>query len=212
MELRDKNGLTEKEFLAKYRPGDYERPSVTVDMLVFAAPGLSMPANRHLLADGTLKLLMIRRGGHPFLGCYALPGGFVNSSETVLTAAKRELWEETHAQGIPLRQLYTFSRPGRDPRTWVMSCAHLAVLDTDHIPVKAGDDADRAEWFTVTLTEDQGTGRYELTLSNGSVTLSASLSCPALFEEEACVVHQSSGIAFDHSQMILCALKALFHF
>ena len=39
--LRDKNGLTEEEFLARYRPGDYPRPSMTVDMLIFAAPGLS---------------------------------------------------------------------------------------------------------------------------------------------------------------------------
>ena len=35
-ELRkNKNGLTEKEFLAQYNPGHYERPSVTVDMLLF---------------------------------------------------------------------------------------------------------------------------------------------------------------------------------
>ena len=39
--LLDKNGLTEEEFLARYRPGDYPRPSMTVDMLIFAAPGLS---------------------------------------------------------------------------------------------------------------------------------------------------------------------------
>ena len=32
MELVDKNGLTEEEYLKNYRPGDYERPSVTVYM------------------------------------------------------------------------------------------------------------------------------------------------------------------------------------
>ena len=36
MELKNEDGLTEKEFLAQYRPGNYERPSVTVDMLIFA--------------------------------------------------------------------------------------------------------------------------------------------------------------------------------
>ena len=30
----DVNGLTEREFLAEYKPGDYDRPSVTVDMMV----------------------------------------------------------------------------------------------------------------------------------------------------------------------------------
>ena len=33
-ELKNKNGLTEKEFLEQYKPGDYERPSNTVDMLL----------------------------------------------------------------------------------------------------------------------------------------------------------------------------------
>ena len=36
-ELRDKNGLTEKEYLAAYRPGDYVKPSVAVDMVIFSA-------------------------------------------------------------------------------------------------------------------------------------------------------------------------------
>ena len=35
LEHRNVDGLTEKEFLAQYRPADYERPSVTVDMLLF---------------------------------------------------------------------------------------------------------------------------------------------------------------------------------
>lgn len=35
MEQRNQEGLTEKEFLLQYHPGNYERPSVTVDMLIF---------------------------------------------------------------------------------------------------------------------------------------------------------------------------------
>ena len=31
-ELRDKSGLTEAEFLARYNAGDYERPSVAADL------------------------------------------------------------------------------------------------------------------------------------------------------------------------------------
>ena len=31
---KDKDGLTEKEFLKDYKAGDYERPSVTADILV----------------------------------------------------------------------------------------------------------------------------------------------------------------------------------
>ena len=60
MELVDKNGLTEEEYLKNYRPGDYERPSVTVDMLIFAVdkkkksslPGLLGAAGRICGNDG----------------------------------------------------------------------------------------------------------------------------------------------------------------
>ena len=85
-------------------------------------------------------------------------------------------------KGIPLRQLYTFSKPGRDPRTWVMSCAHLAVLDTGQIPTEAGDDASETRWFTVTLNrkgEDcQKDLLYELRLEDGDTVLSSSLFVP----------------------------------
>ena len=33
-EKRNADGLNEAEFLAAYSPGDYERPSVTVDVLL----------------------------------------------------------------------------------------------------------------------------------------------------------------------------------
>ena len=36
MLLRDRDGLTEAEFLAAYRASDYPRPSVACDMAVFA--------------------------------------------------------------------------------------------------------------------------------------------------------------------------------
>ena len=34
-ELRDRNGLTEAEYLSSYEPGDYVRPSVAADMVIF---------------------------------------------------------------------------------------------------------------------------------------------------------------------------------
>ena len=50
-ERRNKDGLTEKEFLEQYNPGHYERPSVTVDMLLF---GMSRDLK-------CLKVLLIKR-------------------------------------------------------------------------------------------------------------------------------------------------------
>ena len=53
MELRDKNGLTEREFLTSYNPDKYPKPSVTADAAIFVHSGEQW------------QLLLIRRGGHP---------------------------------------------------------------------------------------------------------------------------------------------------
>ena len=66
MELKNEDGLTEKEFLAQYRPGNYERPSVTVDMLIFAVDPEA--------EDEDPELLLIRRRNHPCIGQWAMPG------------------------------------------------------------------------------------------------------------------------------------------
>ena len=68
--------MTEEEFLAQYKPGDYERPSVTVDMLIFT-----------INKDQKLELLLIKRGGHPCRGKWAIPGGFVDMNESLDEAA-----------------------------------------------------------------------------------------------------------------------------
>ena len=68
-EIRDRNGLTLEEYLAGCKAGNYPRPSVTADIMVFSQEAESW------------RLLMIRRGGHPFLGCLALPGGFAEPGE-----------------------------------------------------------------------------------------------------------------------------------
>ena len=55
MEKRNADGLTEKEFLEKYCPGDYDRPSVSVDMMILAM-------DKSL---GSLRTLLVQRRNHP---------------------------------------------------------------------------------------------------------------------------------------------------
>jgi len=144
--LRDANGLTEEEFLAGYDAGDYERPSIATDMVIFTVAG-EKEENYRKLPKQTLRVLLIRRAGHPYLGHWALPGGFVRPNETADQAATRELFEETGVDRVYLEQLHTFSDVGRDPRTWVVSCSYMALIDSRGLQVQAGDDADRAAWF-----------------------------------------------------------------
>lgn len=118
---------------------DYPRPALTVDVVLVAGP----------LADP--YVLLIRRAREPFLGMWALPGGFVEELEPLERAARRELAEETGlAVDGPLNQIGTFGDPGRDPRGWVVTAAFAARLaDGDPPMPHPGDDAASAEWHPV---------------------------------------------------------------
>ncbi|MCC8131012.1 MAG: NUDIX hydrolase [Oscillospiraceae bacterium] len=192
MELRDKNGLTEAEFLASYSPKNYPRPSLTADAVIFTG------------SKDNLSLLLIKRGGHPFLGCYALPGGFVNPNETVEQAARRELNEETGLTETKMSLVGVYSKPGRDPRTWVVSTAFYAYLENGVNPT-AGDDASDAKLFTLEYQLDSDTCHF--TLTNGEDKLSGS----AKFSQDGMPteITESQGLAFDHVAIIVDAIRKL---
>ncbi len=207
MHLHDLDGLTEQAYLTQYNPGDYARPSVASDIVIFTVADLPEP-NRRKLTGKELCVLLIRRGGHPYLNCWALPGGFVRPAETVGAAAYRELLEETGVNSGHLEQLYTFSTPGRDPRTWVMSCAHMALVDGKSILPKAGDDASDASWFRLTFGAS-GNGRYRLTLTHGDISLSALVTQAPDADCEGMKIVENQGLAFDHAKIIACAVQRL---
>lgn len=115
----------------------YPRPCVTVDAALIAK------------RDNETNILLIKRGNEPFIGLWALPGGFVDMDETCEVAAVRELEEETSLSGIPLTQFRTYSTVNRDPRHRTISVIYYAFVDKDDLKAKAGDDATEAEWFNV---------------------------------------------------------------
>ncbi|UHA71884.1 NUDIX hydrolase [Paenibacillus sp. 481] len=222
-DLRDENGLTEQEFLQQYRAGDFERPSVATDMVIFTVTDTE-ESNYRKLPKKQLRVLLIKRKGHPFLGKWALPGGFVRPTETTEQAAKRELKEETNVDNVYLEQLYTFSEPGRDPRTWVMSCSYMALIDSTRVQVKAGDDAAEAAWFNVNyrlmmeqkeLLEDGyvRTKQYELKLIGEHETLTAIVESKMIRTDassaEEYMIVANEGLAFDHAKMLSCAIERL---
>src|SRR5690349_19996418 len=80
----------EQEFLTAYNPADYERPSVTVHMVIFR------------LWDIDLKVLLVKRRYAPYQGMWALPGGFINMEESLEAAALRELKDEVGVENVYL--------------------------------------------------------------------------------------------------------------
>jgi len=116
---------------------NHPHPAVTVDGVVFG------------FDDADLKLLLVRRKSEPCKGAWALPGGFVEISEGLEEAARRELREETGIGELYLEQLYTFGEPKRDPRERVISVAYYALVKLSEHTVRAASDAIEVAWFPV---------------------------------------------------------------
>ncbi|HBF87962.1 MAG TPA: NUDIX hydrolase [Bacteroidales bacterium] len=112
---------------------EYPRPAVTVDCIIIR---------------NTLKpeILLIKRKFEPFKDSWALPGGFVDSNETLEQAAIRELEEETNITDIDLLQMHAFSELNRDPRGQTISIVFYGFTHSSHVAV-ANDDAKEVNWF-----------------------------------------------------------------
>ena len=126
-----------------YVPGDplpwhykYEHMAVTTDCVIFT------------YEDWKLKVLLVRRGGEPYKGDWAFPGGFLRNDESAEEGALRELFEETALEpSSPIVEFGVFSDPDRDPRERVITIAWYALVKPSE--VTGGDDADEAAWFPV---------------------------------------------------------------
>jgi len=94
------------------------------------------------------KILLIQRDQPPFEGQWAFPGGFVDIDETLDEAASRELEEETGLKNITLKQFYSFSDIGRDPRHRTVTVVYYAYVDGKNNKINAGSDASNAKWFS----------------------------------------------------------------
>ena len=143
----------EKEFLAGYDLTKYDRPSVAADVVVFSVMKDDECEDVRRLQEKRLKILLIRRGGFPYKGSWAMPGGFCRKGEDVIDSARRELCEETGIDDAYVKLVGVYGEPDRDPRGWVISSTYMALMNGRACRLKAGDDAQDARWFTVELTD-----------------------------------------------------------
>ena len=113
----------------------YPRPAVTADCIV-------------ITREAEPKVLLIQRGGEPFKGAWAFPGGFIDMDETTEQCAIRELEEETGLRVSDIKQIGAYSKVDRDPRGRTITVAYLTIID-EPIAVTGQDDAANAEWWPV---------------------------------------------------------------
>ena len=115
----------------------YPRAALTTDAIIYVE------------IEKSTFVLLIKQGNEPFKNRWALPGGFIEMDETLETACKRELKEETGLIVEKMNQFKTYDAINRDPRYRTISVVFSAKLNVKH-KVVGGDDAVNAEWFPVT--------------------------------------------------------------
>jgi 8-oxo-dGTP diphosphatase len=105
-------------------------------------------------------ILLVERGGHPLKGYWSLPGGLVETGESLDQAVRREILEETGLRVKPVEMFGIFERVMRDAR----GRAEYHYLLLDYVckviggKLKAGDDVARVEWV-----RRQRLGDYQMT-------------------------------------------------
>lgn len=197
MIMTNKKGQTFSEFMKEYKKKHYGKVAVTVDNVLFS------------ICDERLSVLLVKRGDFPYIGEWALPGGFLDDDESCEEAAARELYEETGIDGVELEQLYTVSTPNRDPRCKTVSNCFMGVLEN---PVEAygDDDVADAQWFAVDFAAKDDL--YELVLK-GEESLNAVMQIKRCkngkIDINNSVIISQVGLAFDHAKLILYAIESL---
>ncbi|MBI5560831.1 MAG: NUDIX hydrolase [Deltaproteobacteria bacterium] len=97
-----------------------------------------------IIESGDNGVVLIERKNPPY--GWALPGGFVDTGETLEDAARREAREET---GLDVRlrtQLHAYSGPQRDPRFHTITVVFAAEVSGG--APRAGDDAKGVKVFS----------------------------------------------------------------
>jgi 8-oxo-dGTP diphosphatase len=110
--------------------------------------------------DGRMLLAQRAKGPTTAVGRWGFPGGMHEVGETLLTAAQRELKEETGIDAMPKRVIDAFDVIGKDPdgrirAHYVLVCVVLDWVSGEGLPI---EDATAVGWYTA----DEALAKLEL--------------------------------------------------
>ena len=133
---------------------DYDRPSLTTDMVVFRIHNIQS-TNSRKNAYKRLQVLLIERSTEPQKGKWSLPGGFVNIDEEIGANALRKLKEKTGVVGnFYTEQLYTWGDIDRDKRGRVISVSYMGLVKPETYSNSGGTEKQRWVDLEIALQED----------------------------------------------------------
>lgn len=127
----------------------YANLALSTDILIFSVSKGNAKTCRNL-SEKYFSILLIKRNKEPFKDKWCLPGGFVETNETLDMAADRILAKETNLHNIYKEQLYTFGEIERDPRMRVISTSYMALIDKEQLTENLSEDA---SWFNIHVQE-----------------------------------------------------------
>lgn len=199
---------TEKEFLKNYDVSQFDRLSMTSDILLISVSNKDS-TNYRKTSKKKISILLVKRNEFPFKDKWCLPGGFLNpKNETLDECAKRVLKKETNLSDIYLEQLYTFDDVKRDPRTRVVSTAYIALVDKNKLTNKL---AQNASWFDITELKEVD-NIVDITLNNSNETIKFSIRKDVIQEttnQYSLLILKNESIAFDHPKVILTGMERI---
>ena len=197
---------SEEEFLASYNPNDYERLSLTSDILIVSVSDVAN-SNYRKSDKKVMSVLLVKRMDYPFKDKWCLPGGFLRIDEHLRDCPVRILKEETNLHDIYLEQLYTFGDINRDPRMRIISTTYMALIDKNKLMDKLNPNA---SWFDVEIIENKN--NVTLIFDNGNISFNIKIK--KVLKEKTTdryryEVIENNNLAFDHAKVILTGLNRL---
>ncbi len=198
----------EELFLSTYDISAYEKPSVTTDIVAFTIRTDESECYRKN-PEHKLNILLVRRGEHPYMNHWALPGGFLKAGETIEACALREICEETKVTPNSILPVGVYSEPNRDPRGWIISNAYATVIGEEYVKPLAGDDAIDAKWFEIEIVSKEDDNIF-LEMKHENITLRSVLR--KNINQAGCVdyeILENDGLAFDHAKIVTAAFQLL---
>lgn len=191
---------SEEEFLAHYDSTQFEKLSLTTDILIFSVSS-GLQESYRKLSDKYFSLLLVYRDNYPFKDKWCLPGGFVRIDESIDAAATRILTTETNLSNIYLEQLYTYGQVDRDPRMRIISTAYMALIDKNRYPSSL---TPKACWYNISVVEQKDQITVKLHSEQNEIVIKAEKH----FVQEATdryeyKIIENESLAFDHATVIL---------
>ena len=111
-------------------------------------PEFPIPSVSAIIIKGR-KILLIKRKNEPGKGLWSIPGGVIKPGEDIISALKRECFEETNLLCEPICLFDIFQLIIRDEQGIKYHYIIFDFLVKAEGEAKAGSDAEDAQWFDI---------------------------------------------------------------